>query len=153
MNGVNKIIIVGNVTKNVEAKHLSSGTTVANFSVAVNESFKTKEGKKIDSVEYFDVVLWHGLAEVAELYVKKGDAIYIEGKQKSSSYEKDGITRYKKELVGEKMTMLGGNKESSNSDEAMKTRAENSKRYAEERAKEQQNNQIPPPTEGDELPF
>ena len=109
MSGVNKVILVGRLGKDPEVRHLESGATVANFSVATSETYRDRQtGEKREQTEWHNVVLWRGLAEVVEKYVKKGDMIYIEGKLRTRSWEKDGITRYTTEVVGDNMTMLGG---------------------------------------------
>ena len=109
MSGVNKVILVGRLGKDPEVRHLENGATVANFSIATSETYKDRQtGERREQTEWHNVVLWRGLAEVAEKYVKKGDMIYIEGKLRTRSWEKDGITRYTTEVVGDNMTMLGG---------------------------------------------
>ncbi|MEM9895458.1 MAG: single-stranded DNA-binding protein [Bacteroidota bacterium] len=110
MSGVNKAILVGRLGKDPEVRHLENGATVANFSIATSETYKDKQtGEKREQTEWHNIVLWRGLAEIAEKYVKKGDMIYVEGKLRTRSWEKDGITRYTTEVVGDNMTMLGGN--------------------------------------------
>ena len=70
MSGVNKVILVGNLGKDPEVRSLESGTKVASFSLATSESYKNKEGQKVDQTEWHNVVMWRGLAEVAEKYLK-----------------------------------------------------------------------------------
>ena len=109
MAGVNKVILVGNLGKDPEVRYLDSGVAVANFSLATTESYKNKEGERVNQTEWHNIVLWRGLAEVAEKYLKKGASIYIEGKIKTRKWEdKEGITRYSTEILGDNMTMLGG---------------------------------------------
>jgi len=109
MSGVNKVILVGRLGKDPEVRHLESGASVANFSMATSETYRDRQtGEKREQTEWHNVVLWRGLAEVAEKYVKKGDMIYVEGKLRTRSWEKDGVTRYTTEVVGDNMTMLGG---------------------------------------------
>lgn len=109
MSGVNKVILVGRLGKDPEVRHLENGATVANFSMATSETYKDRTtGERREQTEWHNVVLWRGLAEVAEKYVKKGDMIYVEGKLRTRSWEKDGVTRYTTEVVGDNMTMLGG---------------------------------------------
>ena len=108
MAGVNKVILVGNLGKDPEVKYLDSGVAVANFSLATTENYKNKEGERVSQTEWHNVVLWRGLAEVAEKFLKKGSNIYIEGKIKTRKWEdKDGNTRYSTEILGDNMTMLG----------------------------------------------
>lgn len=114
MSGVNKVILVGRLGKDPEVRHLENGATVANFSIATSETYRDRQtGEKREQTEWHNVVLWRGLAEVAEKYVKKGDMIYVEGKLRTRSWEKDGVTRYTTEVVGDNMTMLGGGSGSS----------------------------------------
>ncbi len=107
MAGVNKVILIGNLGKDPEVRHLENGTPVTSFSIATSESYKDKNsGEKVEKTEWHNVVLWRGLAEVAEKYLHKGDKVYIEGKLQTRSWEKDGVTRYTTEIVGREMTML-----------------------------------------------
>jgi len=109
---VNRVILIGNLGKDPEVKHLENGAVVANFPMATSESYKDKSGNKVDQTEWHQVVLWRGLAEVAEKYLKKGAKVYIEGKIKTRTWEdQEGSTRYTTEIVGDKMTMLGGNQQ------------------------------------------
>ena len=113
MAGVNKVILVGNLGKDPEVKYLDNGVAVANFSLATTENYKNKEGEKVSQTEWHNIVLWRGLAEVAEKYLKKGSSVYIEGKIKTRKWEdKDGNTRYNTEILADNMTMLGGKKDS-----------------------------------------
>jgi len=116
MAGVNKVILIGNLGKDPEVRHLDNGATVANFSMATTETYKDRNsGERVDQTEWHNIVLWRGLAEVAEKYLNKGDSVYIEGKLRTRSWEKDGVTRYTTEVVGDQMTMLGGKKGGSDS--------------------------------------
>ncbi len=109
MAGVNKVILVGNLGKDPEVRHLESGVPVASFSLATSESYNDRNsGERKTVTEWHNVVLWRGLAEVAEKYLHKGDQVYIEGKLRTRQWEKEGVTRYTTEVVGENMTMLGG---------------------------------------------
>ena len=110
MAGINKVILVGNLGKDPEIRHLESGASVANFSLATTETYKDRTtGERKSITEWHNIVLWRGLAEVAEKYLKKGNQVYIEGKIQTRSYEdKDGNTKYITEIVGQNMTMLGG---------------------------------------------
>lgn len=116
MAGVNKVILIGNLGKDPEIRHLENGAVVANFSIATTESYKDRTtGERRDQTEWHNIVLWRGLAEISEKYLKKGDTVYIEGKLRTRSWEKDGVTRYTTEIVGDNMTMLGGNRGNSSS--------------------------------------
>ena len=108
MAGVNKVILVGNLGKDPEVRYLDNGVAVANFSLATTENYKNKQGERVSQTEWHNIVLWRGLAVVAEKYLKKGSSIYIEGKIKNRKWEdKDGNTRYNTEILGDNMTMLG----------------------------------------------
>src|SRR5690554_4326576 len=116
MAGVNKVILVGNLGKDPEVRHLESGAVVANFPIATTETYKDKNGNRQEQTEWHNIVLWRGLAEIAEKYLRKGNQVYIEGKLRSRSWEdKEGNTRYITEVIGENLTMLGGRPNSSDS--------------------------------------
>lgn len=121
MAGVNKVILIGNLGKDPEVRHLENGRAVANFSLATSESYKNREGEKVTQTEWHNVVLWTPLAELAEKYLKKGNQVYIEGKVTTRSYEdKEGVQKYITEIVGREMTFLGG-KPSNNEGESGNT--------------------------------
>ena len=108
MSGVNKVILIGNLGKDPEVKYLESGVAVANITLATTENYKNKEGEKVSQTVWHDIVLWRGLAEIAEKYLKKGSSVYIEGKIRNRKWEdKEGVTRYKNEILADNMTMLG----------------------------------------------
>ena len=114
MAGVNKAILVGNLGKDPEIRHLDNGVAVANFSLATTESYTNKHGERVNQTEWHKVVLWRGLADIAEKYLKKGNSVYIEGKIITRKWEdKDGNVRYSTDIVADKMTMLGSKQESS----------------------------------------
>jgi single-strand DNA-binding protein len=105
---VNKVILVGNVGKDPEIRHLDTGVAVANFPLATSETYIAKNGEKVTTTEWHNIVLWRGLAEVAEKYVTKGRQLYIEGRIRTRNYDdKDGIKRYITEIYGDTMQMLG----------------------------------------------
>ncbi|HSO87639.1 MAG TPA: single-stranded DNA-binding protein [Draconibacterium sp.] len=105
---VNKVILVGNVGKDPEIRHLDTGIAVANFPLATSETYTAKNGEKVTTTEWHNIVLWRGLAEVAEKYVTKGRQLYIEGRIRTRNYDdKDGNKRYITEIYGDTMQMLG----------------------------------------------
>ena len=105
---VNKVILVGNVGKDPEVRHLDSGVAVANFPLATSESYNAKNGERVTTTEWHNIVLWRGLAEVAEKYVTKGRQLYIEGRIRTRSWDdKEGNKRYTTEIYGDQMQMLG----------------------------------------------
>ena len=116
MSGVNKVILIGNLGKDPEVRYLDNGVAVANISLATSESYKNKEGERITQTEWHDVVLWRGLAEVAEKFLKKGSSVYIEGKLRTNKWvDKDENNRYKTEVLADKLTMLGKSNSQDNS--------------------------------------
>ncbi len=146
---VNKAILVGNVGKDPEVRHLDSGVAVANFPLATSESYLAKNGERVTTTEWHNIVLWRGLAEVAEKYVTKGKQLYIEGRIRSRSYDdKDGNKRYITEIYGDVMQMLGKREdyaENTNSGHQNQDNTQN------ESAEEPDNEQQSP--EEDDLPF
>ncbi|WP_210461994.1 MULTISPECIES: single-stranded DNA-binding protein [Rufibacter] len=112
MASINKVILIGNLGKDPEVRHLEGGVAVARFPLATSETFKDKNGDRQERTEWHNIVVWRGLAEVAEKYLKKGQSVYIEGRIRTNSYQdKDGVQRYSTEIVADNMTMLGGRSE------------------------------------------
>ena len=117
MAGVNKAILVGNLGKDPEIRTLDSGAKVATFPLATTETYKDRDGNRQENTEWHNVVLWRGLADVAERFLKKGNSVYVEGRIKTRSWDdKDGNKRYTTEIVGDNMTMLGGRQGGGSSD-------------------------------------
>lgn len=105
---VNKVILVGNVGKDPDVRHLEGGTSVASFPLATSETYKNKSGEKVTTTEWHNIVVWRGLAEVAEKYVKKGSQLYIDGRIRTRSYDdKEGNKRYFTEIYADTLRMLG----------------------------------------------
>lgn len=115
MSGINKVILVGHVGKDPEVKYLDGGVAVAKFSVATTETYKNKEGNKVDQTEWHNVVAWNKLAEIIEKYVKKGQLLYIEGKIRTRTYGEENNKKYFTEIVADQMTMLGGKRDENSS--------------------------------------
>src|SRR5271155_2492528 len=108
MSGVNKVILVGNLGKDPEVRYLEGGIAVANFPLATTEVHKNRTGDKVESTEWHNIVLWRGLAEVAEKLLKKGMQVYIEGRLRTRTWDdKDGSKKRATEIVGENLTILG----------------------------------------------
>jgi single-strand DNA-binding protein len=105
---VNKVILIGNVGNDPEIRHLEGGTPVANFRLATSETYTNRNGERITQTEWHNVVVWRGLAEVVEKYVKKGAQLFIEGKIRTRAWDdKDGNKRYTTEIVADTLQMLG----------------------------------------------
>ena len=103
---LNKVIIVGRVTKDIEMRTTSSGINVSSFGVATNKIYKDAAGNKQENVEFHNVVLWRRLAEIASQYLAKGQLVLIEGHLQTRNWEgKDGVTRYQTEVVGDNMQL------------------------------------------------
>ena len=108
MAGINKVILVGNLGKDPEVRSLDAGRKVANFSLATTETYKNKNGERVEQTEWHNIVYYGPVAEVIEKYLRKGSQIYVEGKIRTRSYEdKEGVKRYTTEIIGDTMTMLG----------------------------------------------
>jgi single-strand DNA-binding protein len=106
---VNKILLIGNVGKDPEVRYYDNGGAVANFSLATTErGYTAANGTQIpDRTEWHNIVLWRGLAEIAEKYIRKGSKIFIEGKIRTRSYDdQQGIKRYVTEVWGENLELL-----------------------------------------------
>lgn len=107
MSGINKVILVGNLGKDPEVRHLEGNVSVAKFSLATTEYYKGKDGNRVESTEWHNIVMWRGLADSAEKILKKGSLVYIEGKIRTRNYDdKDGHKRYITEIVADTMTLL-----------------------------------------------
>ncbi len=136
---VNKVILVGNVGKDPEVHFIESNVAVARFPLATSESYRSKDGERVTTTEWHNIVLWRGLAEVADKYVKKGSQLFIEGKIRTRSYDdRDGNKRYITEIVADNMQMLG--KKSDNS--TVDSDQDNSENQAQDRGqtRAQENN-------------
>lgn len=112
MAGVNKVILVGNLGQDPEVKHLEGDRTVANVSLATTESYRDREGKRVDVTEWHDLELWDGLAKITEQYLRKGSKIYVEGKIKTDSWKDEGGNNRKRVRIRvQNMTMLDSRQE------------------------------------------
>lgn len=106
---LNKVQLIGNVGKDPEVRYLDSGVAVATFPLATTDrAYTLANGTQVpERTEWHNIVLWRGLAETAEKYVRKGDKLYIEGKIRSRSYDdQNGVKRYVVEIFGDNMEML-----------------------------------------------
>lgn len=106
MAGVNKVILVGNLGREPEIMTFDNGVKKASFSLATTESYKNKEGNRVDQTEWHNIVVWRGLADVAERFLHKGSKVYVEGKIRTRSYEQDGVKKYVTEIFGDNFVML-----------------------------------------------
>lgn len=105
---LNKVLLIGNVGKDPEVRHLEIGAVTASFSLATSERYKDRNGEVKDITEWHNIVCWRGLAEIVEKYVKKGTQLYIEGKIRTRSYQdRDGNTRYITEINADDIRFVG----------------------------------------------
>jgi single-strand DNA-binding protein len=111
---VNKATVLGNVGKDPEYKVISTGSALCKFSVATTEKYKNREDEMVEQTEWHNIEIWGKLADIANQYLRKGNKVYIEGRIKTDTYEKDGITRYSTKIVATDMVLLSG-KDSSDS--------------------------------------
>ena len=154
MASYNRVVLVGNLTRDVELRFTPQGTAVTDVSLAVNERVKRNE-QWVDEVNFFDITLWGRTAEIAGEYLAKGSSILIEGRLKLDRWEQEGQKRSKIKIIGEKMQMLGakgggggGGSSSGNS---------NSSGNNAPQKNDQNKNPAPQPSQGpppaDEVPF
>ncbi len=107
MRGVNRVMLIGNLGKDPDIQFLEGNIGVAKFSLATTETYKDRSGKLISQTEWHTVVLWRGLAELAQKYLHRGSLVYIEGRLKTRSWEdKDGNKKFATEIVGDNLIML-----------------------------------------------
>ena len=117
---MNKVILMGNLGKAPETRTLESGVVMCRFPIATSETYKNrKSGEKTSHTDWHNIVLWRGLAEVAEKYLNKGDKILIEGRIRSRSWEdkESGQMRFITEILADQMQMIGSVKRNSSSDD------------------------------------
>ncbi len=122
MASYNRVVLVGNLTRDPELRYIPSGTAVSEIGLAVNDRIK-KNDQWVDETTFVDVTLWGRTAEVANEYLSKGSSVLIEGRLKLDMWEKDGQKRSKLRVVADKMQMLGGRGEGSGGPKAGAGRA------------------------------
>jgi len=146
---INKVILVGNVGKDPEVKHLESNVSVANFTLATSENYTNKSGEKVTTTEWHNIVCWRGLASIAENYIRKGSQIYVDGKIRTRSYDApDGSKRYITEILADTIQLLGKKNDGASSEGAKGTQqAGVSEPFGEPNSYGNDNK------EGDDLPF
>ncbi len=104
----NRVILIGNVGKDPEVRHLESGIAVASFTLATTERYKDKNGVLSDQTEWHNIVCWRNLAELSEKYISKGAQLFIEGKIRTRSWaDQTGQKRYTTEIVADNIRLLG----------------------------------------------
>jgi single-strand DNA-binding protein len=109
MKGLNKVLLIGNLGRDPEMRHTPSGTPVANFTLATNESFVDRSGNRQDRTEWHRIVVWSKLAEICGQYLRKGSQVFLEGRIQTRQWEdQQGQKRSTTEVVVNNMVMLGG---------------------------------------------
>lgn len=107
MRGVNRVMLIGNLGKDPDVQHLEGNIAVAKFPLATTETYKDRSGKLVSQTEWHTVVLWRGLAELAQKYLHKGSLIYVEGRLRTRSWDdKEGNKKFATEVVGDNLIML-----------------------------------------------
>ena len=107
MRGVNRVMLIGNLGKDPDVQFLEGNIAVAKFPLATTETFKDRSGKLVSQTEWHTVVLWRGLAELAQKYLHKGSLVYIEGRLRTRSWEdKEANRKFATEVVGDNLIML-----------------------------------------------
>lgn len=107
MASYNRVMLIGNLTRDIELRHTPGGTAVTDMGMAVNDRRKNTQGEWVDEVTYVDVTLWGRIAEIASEYLRKGSPVFIEGRLKLDSWEAEGQKKYKLRVVGERLQLLG----------------------------------------------
>ena len=113
MAAYNRVILVGNITREIELRYTQSQTAVTDIGLAVNDRRKNQAGNWVEEVQFVDITLWGRTAEVAAEFLGKGSPVLIEGRLKLDSWEQDGQQRSKLKVIGERMQMLGRRKNDS----------------------------------------
>lgn len=107
MRGVNRVMLIGNLGKDPDVQYLEGNIAVAKFPLATTETYKDRAGKLISQTEWHTVVLWRGLAELAQKYLHKGSLIYVEGRLRTRSWDdREGNKKFATEIVGDNLIML-----------------------------------------------
>lgn len=107
MASYNRVVLVGNLTRDIELRYIPSGMAVCDIGLAINDKIK-KDGQWVEETTFVDVTLWGRTAEIANEYLTKGSNVLIEGRLKLDTWETDGQKRSKLKVVGDRMQMLGG---------------------------------------------
>ena len=130
---VNKCLFIGNLTADPEIRTMPNGEQVANFTIALNERYKAKDGNIVENVEYVRIVLYRRLAEIAGQYLHKGSQVYVEGRLKTRKWQdNNGQDRYTTEIQGDNLQMLGGRQDEPKQAKQSKAKPEPSSAMAEQ---------------------
>lgn len=140
----NKIILIGNLGRDPELKHLDNQKVVATFSLATNETLTDKNGERRTETEWFNIEMWDNQAKIAEKYLRKGSQVYIEGKLKTETWkDKEGVEKSRMKVRVQNFTLLGGNQNKQADGSTANTNTESNSPAA----------SLPPDNLSDDLPF
>jgi len=147
MASYNRVILVGNLTRDPELRYIPSGTAVADIGLAVNDRRKNSSGEWVEETTFVDVTLWSRTAEIAGEYLSKGSPVLIEGRLKLETWETDGQKRSKLKVIAERMQML-----SSRGGGGQQPRARQKNEYSQQ-APAQSDSYGSPPSDDSDIPF
>lgn len=154
MSGVNKVIIIGNLGRDPDLKYTQQGTPVTKFPVATTETWTDKNtNQRQEQTEWHRIVVFGKQAENCEKYLSKGRQVYIEGKLKTSSYEKDGQTHYSTDIVASVVQFIGGRQEGNTPAAAANNQQPQSGGYQQSGTPQQGNQRYRPGPGEDDIPF
>ncbi len=105
--GVNKVILIGNLGKDPEVFNFDTGVKKVTFSLATTESYRNKDGQDVEQTEWHNIVVWRSLADIAEKFLRKGSQVYIEGRIRYRTYEKEGMKKYITDIEADSINILG----------------------------------------------
>ncbi|KUK67618.1 MAG: single-strand binding protein [candidate division WS6 bacterium 36_33] len=150
---LNKVLLIGNLTRDPEMRYTNSGTPVVTFGMATNKSWKDSDGETKELAEFHNLVAWNKMAEICQQLLAKGMKVYIEGSLNTRSWEgDDGVTRYKTEIRVDEMILLDSKgKEGAGIEEDMQGGQEKKEAPAKEEAPEEESKEEDPLEE--DLPF
>lgn len=151
MASYNRVILMGNLTRDIQLRYTPAGTPVTEVGLAVNDRRKNQNGEWIDETTFVDVTFWGRTAEVAAEYLSKGSPVFIEGRLKLDTWEKDGQKNYKLRVVCDRMQLLGGRGEGGGGGGSRASSTNNE--YAEAPASQGSHHDHDHGGDGDDIPF
>jgi single-strand DNA-binding protein len=153
MASFNRVVLVGNLTRTPELRHIPSGLAVTDIGLAVNDRRKSANGEWVDEVTFVDITLWGRQAEVACEYATKGSPLLVEGRLKLDSWESEGQKRSKLKVIGDRVVLLGSSGHRSEDDSSGYSRQQGSKSSGRSSAPPPQQDYYDAPPDGDDVPF
>ncbi len=153
---LNKVQLIGNLTRDPELRYTPNGTAVCSFGIATNRNWTTDAGEKKDEAEFHNIVAWNKLAELCSQFMVKGSKVYVEGRLATRSWNaQDGAQRTKTEIVISDMILLDGRKPAASSEEATEQEPSKEENTKEEESKEaaKEENDSQEEVAPDDIPF